>query len=50
LYAHLNTSESNEQMSVKTFRAPGTNTFINETFQGDNISNKIPSDVLQERV
>ncbi len=46
LYAHLNTSQSNEQISVK----PGTNTFINQTFQGDNISNKSITNGLQQRI
>jgi len=50
LYAHLNILESNEEMPVKTLHTPGTNTFINQTFQGDNISNKSSSDVLQQRI
>jgi hypothetical protein len=40
LYAHLNAFESNDEMGLNGLPTSGTNTFLNESFQEDNVSHK----------
>jgi hypothetical protein len=45
LYAHLNTTESNEKMTLNGLRKPGTNSYFNKSFQDDHIPDDIPGDI-----